>query len=157
LHGAHVLLNNQMLSQLALLDLRYFPSATAGTRSNPYVQFLIARQLTLWHYQWLLVNEHPPQIGAKIWSTTYSATAIAFTGQAVAPLMGVDALSLATFPTWEPSTLLSPVLRPFGTTSWRKPKSLWEGQLPLLRRSGEPRDVPVIALSRRQGNAGSTN
>jgi hypothetical protein len=62
LHCAHVLFYNQVLSQLAQLDLRYLPSATAGTRSNPYVQFLIARELTLWHYQWLLVNEHLPQI-----------------------------------------------------------------------------------------------
>ena len=33
--------------------------------SNPYVAFLIARQVTLWHYQWLLVNEHLPQIAGQ--------------------------------------------------------------------------------------------
>ncbi len=27
--------------------------------------FLIARQVTLWHYQWLLVNEHLPQIAGQ--------------------------------------------------------------------------------------------
>jgi hypothetical protein len=29
------------------------------------VAFLIARQVTLWHYQWLLVNEHLPQIAGQ--------------------------------------------------------------------------------------------
>ena len=42
-----------------------FPAARAGERSNPYVAFLIARQVTLWHYQWLLVNEHLPQIAGQ--------------------------------------------------------------------------------------------
>ncbi len=62
LHCAHILFYNRVLSQLAQLDLRNLPSAGAGTHSNPYVQFLVARELTLWHYQWLLVNEHLPQI-----------------------------------------------------------------------------------------------
>ena len=61
LHSAHIMFYNRVLSELAHLDLRSFPSA-AGGRINPYVQFLIAREVTLWHYQWLLVNEHLPQI-----------------------------------------------------------------------------------------------
>ena len=36
-----------------------------ATGRNPYVAFLIARQITLWHYQWLLVNEHLPQIAGQ--------------------------------------------------------------------------------------------
>ena len=30
------------------------------------MSFLIARQVTLWHYQWLLVNEHLPQIAGQL-------------------------------------------------------------------------------------------
>ena len=30
--------------------------------SSPYARYLIAREITLWHYQWLLVNEHLPPI-----------------------------------------------------------------------------------------------
>src|SRR5207248_2796508 len=30
-----------------------------------YVAFLVGRQITLWHYQWLLVNEHLPQIAGQ--------------------------------------------------------------------------------------------
>jgi hypothetical protein len=62
LHCGHILFYNRVLSQLANLDLGHFPSVAAGERSNRYVQFLIAREVTLWHYQWLLVNEHLPQI-----------------------------------------------------------------------------------------------
>ncbi len=39
-----------------------FPSARRADLSNRYVAFLVAREVTLWHYQWLLVNEHLPQI-----------------------------------------------------------------------------------------------
>ena len=42
LHCAHIMFYNRVLSELAQLDLRSFPSA-AGGRINPYVQFLIAR------------------------------------------------------------------------------------------------------------------
>ncbi len=62
LHCGHILFYNRVLTQLANLDLGHFPSVAAGQRSNRYVQFLIAREVTLWHYQWLLVNEHLPQI-----------------------------------------------------------------------------------------------
>jgi hypothetical protein len=65
LHCAHILFYNRVLDELSELDLRRFPTARAGDLSNGYVQFLIARQLTLWHYQWLLVNEHLPQIAGQ--------------------------------------------------------------------------------------------
>ena len=65
LHCAHILFYNRVLDELAQFDLARFPAARAGERSNPYVAFLIARQITLWHYQWLLVNEHLPQIAGQ--------------------------------------------------------------------------------------------
>ncbi len=36
--------------------------ANGGDRALNYLRYLIAREVTLWHYQWLLVNEHLPQI-----------------------------------------------------------------------------------------------
>jgi hypothetical protein len=57
-----------VLDDLSQLDLRAFPSARAARgaeRSHHYVKFLIAREVTLWHYQWLLVNEHLPQIAGQ--------------------------------------------------------------------------------------------
>ena len=65
LHCAHILFYNRVLDELSQFDLARFPAARAGERSNPYVAFLIARQITLWHYQWLLVNEHLPQIAGQ--------------------------------------------------------------------------------------------
>jgi hypothetical protein len=65
LHCAHTLFYNRVLDELSQFDLAPFPAARAGERSNPYVAFLIARQITLWHYQWLLVNEHLPQIAGQ--------------------------------------------------------------------------------------------
>jgi hypothetical protein len=62
LHSAHILFYNRVLSELAQLDLAHLPSTAAGDPAHPYVQFLMAREATLWHYQWLLVNEHLPQI-----------------------------------------------------------------------------------------------
>ena len=44
LHSAHIMFYNRVLSELAHLDLRSFPSA-AGGRINPYVQFLIGVKL----------------------------------------------------------------------------------------------------------------
>jgi hypothetical protein len=41
------------------------PAARAADLSNRYDQFLVARLITLWHYQWLLVNEHLPQIAGQ--------------------------------------------------------------------------------------------
>jgi hypothetical protein len=65
LHCAHILFYNRVLDELSEFDLARFPAARAGERSHPYVAFLIARQITLWHYQWLLVNEHLPQIAGQ--------------------------------------------------------------------------------------------
>ncbi|HEY2201385.1 MAG TPA: peroxidase family protein, partial [Solirubrobacteraceae bacterium] len=65
LHCAHILFYNRVLDDLPEFDLRRFPAARDGDRSNRYVAFLIARQVTLWHYQWLLVNEHLPQIAGQ--------------------------------------------------------------------------------------------
>src|SRR5947209_1568601 len=61
LHCAHILFYNRVLDELPHLDLSAFPTARNG-RGTPYDQFLKARQVTQWHYQWLLVSEHLPQI-----------------------------------------------------------------------------------------------
>ena len=65
LHCAHILFYNRVLDELSEFDLRRFPAAREADISNRYVSFLIARQVTLWHYQWLLVNEHLPQIAGQ--------------------------------------------------------------------------------------------
>jgi hypothetical protein len=53
---------NRIIDDLDELDLHVFPTARDADRSIGYIKFLIAREITLWHYQWLLVNEHLPQI-----------------------------------------------------------------------------------------------
>jgi len=65
LHAGHILFYNRVLSELGTLSLRAFPTARGADLSSPYTQFLIAREITLWHYQWLLVNEHLPQIAGQ--------------------------------------------------------------------------------------------
>jgi hypothetical protein len=65
LHCAHIRFYNRVLDDLRELDLTRFPSIHRGHRANRYVRFLIAREVTLWHYQWLLVNEHLPQIAGR--------------------------------------------------------------------------------------------
>ncbi|HEY7053680.1 MAG TPA: peroxidase family protein [Mycobacterium sp.] len=65
LHCAHILFYNRVLNELSEFDVSRFPAARAGELSNGYVAFLLARQVTLWHYQWLLVNEHLPQIAGQ--------------------------------------------------------------------------------------------
>ncbi|MGZ4261077.1 MAG: peroxidase family protein [Solirubrobacteraceae bacterium] len=65
LHCGHILFYNRVLDDLQELDVRRLPSAKSGELSHPYVAFLVARELTLWHYQWLLVNEHLPQIAGQ--------------------------------------------------------------------------------------------
>ena len=62
LHCAHILFYNRVLDELEHHDLRRFPSAPYGHHANRYARFLLAREVVLWHYQWLLVNEHLPQI-----------------------------------------------------------------------------------------------
>src|SRR5580693_4885353 len=65
LHCGHILFYNRVLSELGGHDLAAFPAARAADLSGAYARFLIARQVTLWHYQWLLVNEHLPQIAGQ--------------------------------------------------------------------------------------------
>jgi Animal haem peroxidase/TAT (twin-arginine translocation) pathway signal sequence len=65
LHCGHIMFYNRVLDELAEHDLARFPATRVGDPANRYVQFLIARQVTLWHYQWLLVNEHLPQIAGQ--------------------------------------------------------------------------------------------
>ena len=65
LHCAHILFYNRVLGELSEHKLRAFPAARTTDASNPYGAFLIAREVTLWHYQWLLVNEHLPQIAGQ--------------------------------------------------------------------------------------------
>ena len=62
LHCAHIMFYNRVLDDLRQINLRVFPAARHADLTNRYERFLIARQITLWHYQWLLVNEHLPQI-----------------------------------------------------------------------------------------------
>ena len=65
LHCAHILFYNRVLDEPSAHDLRRFPSAQKRDRPNRYERFLLAREVTLWHYQWLLVNEHLPQIAGR--------------------------------------------------------------------------------------------
>jgi hypothetical protein len=65
LHAAHVRFYNRVVDDLADLDLSAFPAAAAVGRdalATPLGQYVVARQITLWHYQWLLVHEHLPQV-----------------------------------------------------------------------------------------------
>ena len=64
LHSAHILFYNRVIDDLDELNLHGFPSAVSPDerRHHPYLTYLMAREVTLWHYQWLLVNEHLPQI-----------------------------------------------------------------------------------------------
>ena len=65
LHCAHILFYNRVLSELQDLNAATFPAARNADLTHPYVRYLVARQITLWHYQWLLVNEHLPQIAGQ--------------------------------------------------------------------------------------------
>jgi hypothetical protein len=62
LHCAHILFYNRVLDEIHEHDLRQFPSARGGELSHHNVAFRVAREVTLWHYQWLLLHEHLPQI-----------------------------------------------------------------------------------------------
>jgi hypothetical protein len=65
LHCAHILFYNRVIDELGSRSLRAVPAARGADLSNRYAAFLVARQITLWHYQWLLVNEHLPQIAGQ--------------------------------------------------------------------------------------------
>lgn len=62
LHSAHILAYNRLLDDLDNFNLGAFPSATASHRGNRYLTYRIGREVILWHYQWLLIHEHLPQI-----------------------------------------------------------------------------------------------
>lgn len=62
LHCAHILFYNRVLDEMPHRDMSVFPCAHKGNLRHRNTAFLVARQATLWHYQWLLVNEHLPQI-----------------------------------------------------------------------------------------------
>ena len=64
LHCAHILFYNRVLDEPSEHDLSAALRAARGSGIR-YVAFLIAREMTLWHYQWLLVNEHLPQIAGQ--------------------------------------------------------------------------------------------
>jgi len=61
LHCAHILFYNRVLDELDEHNLKMFPCHNGDLRHRN-TAFLLARQVTQWHYQWLLVNEHLPQI-----------------------------------------------------------------------------------------------
>jgi hypothetical protein len=62
LHTAHILFYNRAVDSLKQMDTRQISTTSTGDSSNPYQAFLMARRVTLWHHQWLLVNEHLPQV-----------------------------------------------------------------------------------------------
>lgn len=62
LHCAHILFYNRVIDDLEHLDLRRFPAAQHHDVPHRYRAYLIAREVLLWHHQWLLVHEHLPQI-----------------------------------------------------------------------------------------------
>jgi hypothetical protein len=62
LHCAHILFYNRVVDELTQHDMSAFPAARGADLRHRNIAFLLARQVTLWHYQWLLVNEHLPQI-----------------------------------------------------------------------------------------------
>jgi hypothetical protein len=76
LHCAHILFYDRVLADLGSMNLSRFPAARAVEASRRssgrtadgavgYLRYLIAREVTLWHYQWLLVNELLPQIAGQ--------------------------------------------------------------------------------------------
>ena len=67
LHCGHILFYNRVLDELDQHDVARFPASRpyGADPGNGYLAFLLAREVTLWHYQWLLVNEHLPQIAGQ--------------------------------------------------------------------------------------------
>jgi hypothetical protein len=76
LHCADILIYNRVLTELGGMNLSRFPAARGvtasrlsaargGDKAAGHLRYLIAREVTLWYYQWLLVNEHLPQIAGQ--------------------------------------------------------------------------------------------
>jgi hypothetical protein len=59
---ATILFYNRVLDEMSDFDVRAFPASGGARTLQGYEAFLLARQVTLWHHQWLVVNEHLPQI-----------------------------------------------------------------------------------------------
>lgn len=69
LHCAHILFYNRVLAELDDHDLTGFPEASRVRdvsrrlgAAPGHLRFQVAREVVLWHYQWLLVHEHLPQL-----------------------------------------------------------------------------------------------
>lgn len=53
---------NRLLEDIDDIDLSPFPSALGADLSDPYTRYKVAREIVVWHYHWLVVNEHLPQV-----------------------------------------------------------------------------------------------
>jgi Animal haem peroxidase/TAT (twin-arginine translocation) pathway signal sequence len=62
LHSATILFYNRVLDELQEHDMSAFPAAKAGDLRHRNVAYLLASQITRWHTQWLLVEEHLRQV-----------------------------------------------------------------------------------------------
>ena len=62
LHCAHILFYNRAIDDLPSINPALMGRTTPFPTSTSFDVFLAARQITLWHYEWLLVNEHLMQV-----------------------------------------------------------------------------------------------
>ncbi len=62
LHCAHILFYNQVIDRFPQINPALMGRRRPFEVATSFEKFLVARQITLWHYQWLLVNEHLPQV-----------------------------------------------------------------------------------------------
>ncbi|OIJ65007.1 hypothetical protein WN71_025745 [Streptomyces mangrovisoli] len=53
---------NRVLDDLKSLDLSHIPTAKDADLSSGHERYLAAKEVLLWHYHWLIVNEHLPQL-----------------------------------------------------------------------------------------------
>ncbi|MBO0714957.1 MAG: hypothetical protein J2P59_09375, partial [Acidimicrobiales bacterium] len=60
LHCGMILFYNNVLDQLPNINPALVGQSSFDT-STSFAQFMAARQIALWHYQWLVVNNHLPQ------------------------------------------------------------------------------------------------
>lgn len=140
------------------------PAPTGAEGPNAHDQFLIARQITQWHYQWLLVNEHLPQIAGQAMVSNVLSHGNEFcnppAGDAFMPIEFGAACYRFGLPPLAPGDLggIGDVYRPFapfpGTGLQFGPslnpdipgkRVLHQGALPLLRPGGDTRELPLTA------------